>query len=246
MATTPPFIALGRGNGFPGCLNAVDVTTFDHWTTLGGFNNTSVGSPTAQQLSDSLTNAMKIFWMLHEVVGEATVSDGPYSATVNNLDVTNNLSPDFPQPKDRVCQVNEFGIIRATTASKTELDGDVSTPDIVFAQISWNFTFVRMFLGAEYIGIGISGTLVRVVADSVNASGSPSVSVSLFGSIESAPGSANIALVEVSDIPFVCRATASGGGTLNPNAAALTSSATGSSSGTASVSITSLEFFTVT
>ena len=67
MPTADSFTALGKGNGFPFCLPAVNVndspdgTPYEYWITLGGTKKGG-DSPTQAEIDLSLANAMKLFW----------------------------------------------------------------------------------------------------------------------------------------------------------------------------------------
>lgn len=89
MSVTQEFQAMGAGNGFPFCLPRVDVSDYGWWVTLGGFKKTDSGSPTPEQVSDSFTNAKKLFWDLYAVNGLAHGAqiDGG-SAVSDDLSVT--------------------------------------------------------------------------------------------------------------------------------------------------------------
>ncbi len=109
MPFADKFTALGRGNGFPTCLQKVDVSEYDYWVTLGGTQKGSSASESEKQLS--LANAMQIFWNLYGVNGTASTeytfeSNGgvPVSLVVNDANVfSSSVSSDFPAPVDRVC-----------------------------------------------------------------------------------------------------------------------------------------------
>ena len=100
MPTADKFVALGVGNGFPSCLYKTDVSNFDHWTTLSGFNKDSGGSPTDQQITESYILAMKLFWNVFEATAPSTASTAGNSAGVTSVDTS---SSTFDKPEDRVC-----------------------------------------------------------------------------------------------------------------------------------------------
>jgi hypothetical protein len=131
MPIAQKFKALGAGNGFPFCLNKIDVSDrgdgepFDYWVTLGGFKKTDEGSPSQAQIDLSLRNAMKLFWNINKLEGsvtdeEDTILVNPGDLTIANLDIdaedygsltvngsdfSNYPSSTF-EPKDRVCSQN--------------------------------------------------------------------------------------------------------------------------------------------
>lgn len=111
MPVATPFNALGAGNGFPFCLETIDVldrgdgNEYDYWVTLGGFKKTDTGSPTQSQIDTSLENAMKLFWNAHQINGLASL-DSSYNVT----SVTNSRNPNTTQlqPSQRVCLSSGF------------------------------------------------------------------------------------------------------------------------------------------
>ena len=103
MPTATSFTALGEGNGFPDCSVKIDVSSFDYWVTLGGFKQSDGGSPTENQINDSLINAMNLVWNCYSFSWTAT-SDGGETASFNNDD--NN---EFREPFENVCYGNFIG-----------------------------------------------------------------------------------------------------------------------------------------
>jgi len=108
MPTATKFEAEDVGNGFPFCLPKVDVSDrgdgdpYDYWITLGGFKKGDAGSPTAQQISDSLRAATKLFWNYNGHTAE-------FNSTVTvSIDIEQGEfafgTEDSPfAPRDRVC-----------------------------------------------------------------------------------------------------------------------------------------------
>ncbi len=111
MPTATPFKAIGKGNGFPFCLETVNVldrgdgNAYDHWVTLGGFKKTDTGSPTQSQIDISLQKAMALFWNAHQITGTASL-DSSY----NTASVTNSRNPNTTQlqPSQRICLSSGF------------------------------------------------------------------------------------------------------------------------------------------
>lgn len=58
---------------------AKDVSGFASWTTLGGFNKDSTGSPTQAQIDTSLINAAKLYFNFYQLAGTI----GGNSVTLN-------------------------------------------------------------------------------------------------------------------------------------------------------------------
>ena len=100
MPEAEKFTALGAGNGFPECLQRVDVSTYDHWMTLGGNRD---GVP-FDESKTGLTECMHFYWNIHAMMcdsfeqftsDETGVIRTDFSKTTDN--------PDYPKPKERVC-----------------------------------------------------------------------------------------------------------------------------------------------
>ena len=63
MPETTKFFSDGMGNGFPFCLKKENVSGYDYWTTLGGYNKDDADAliePTG--IAESLEKAMKLYW----------------------------------------------------------------------------------------------------------------------------------------------------------------------------------------
>jgi len=150
MPTATPFKAIGKGNGFPFCLETVDVldrgdgNPYDHWVTLGGFKKTDTGSPTQSQIDTSLQNAMKLFWNAHQITGTASL-DSSYNAPT----VTNSRNPNTTQlqPSKRVCLSSEFR--DDNTGSSTTLDGENFMQLLIIP--------VLLKSGNNFLGYGVRG-----------------------------------------------------------------------------------------
>mgnify|MGYP003652100818 CR=1 FL=1 len=120
MPTANTFTTLGAFNGFPGCVAKIDVSSYDKWTTLSGFNKDAAGTPTSAQVRDSHKLAVRLYWNLHQVT--AYTFDLALPAEVDNLivtgeDWTGGTVADAIQPRERMCSgsistytVEEIGI----------------------------------------------------------------------------------------------------------------------------------------
>ena len=148
MSLAESFNALGMGNGFPFCPATIDVVEFEaenddagiglitHWTTLGGYNKIAFdfGTPvTESQIELSLQNAMKLFWGLENVTGEAYHPSSGASVTA---------VPIATAPKDRVCL--------------SSVGGQVSdNPGPAVAVMTASIIIRRMVAGDTFLGYGI-------------------------------------------------------------------------------------------
>jgi len=148
MSEAESFNALGMGNGFPFCPDAIDVVEFEtenddegiglvtHWITLGGYRKADFDASTPvtdEQIELSFQNAMKLFWNLEKMVGEISYSPAP--AEVNELVFTE-------APKDRVCNA---------TVSKSDYYSDIGYNMGMVAAVY----IVRMVAGDTFLGYGI-------------------------------------------------------------------------------------------
>jgi len=161
MPTATSFTALGRGSGFPLCLEKVDVSGYDRWTTLGGVSKESP-SPTDAKISTSLVNAMKLYWNLYSLKGTCSVSGSnnveTISASVDEV-VANFNTVDGLKPNERVCVSGVPG----TEDFETDEDlGSLGNLHIAKAQLSIGieFEFMRFYDGEttdenNFIGYGL-------------------------------------------------------------------------------------------
>lgn len=87
MPEATPFAALGVGNGFPSCIDKVDMTQPTSSSTWS--------PPITNPLT--LNQVMSLYWNLYGIVGTASVT-GADEITQSDLNI-----PDTDAPKDRVC-----------------------------------------------------------------------------------------------------------------------------------------------
>jgi hypothetical protein len=219
MPTATPFTALGRGNGFPFCPVNLEVSVYDYWTTLGGFNHESGGTPLQAEIDLSLVNAMKLYWNFYG----ATLSVSAATAEVNNIDVSDDARA---EPSLRVC--GGFTIVtKSDEAGEAEFGFDV-----YFAEVQVVVNIFRYTLNGEFIGYGLNDFVIATALDVI---GGDSLSLSILGASNSS-SDFDFSLVTISGIPFLCAAFSSDA---NANAATISVSA-----GDSSASITSFDFYT--
>lgn len=210
----------GRGNGFRVCPVNWEVSGFDYWTTLGGFNHDSGGTPSQAEIDLSLANAMKLYWNFYG----ATLSVSADTAVVNNIDVRNDARA---EPSSRVCG----GL---SPVEKSDQKGEAEFGfDVYYADVKVVVSILRYTLSGEFIGYGLD-TLVTATAFDINTD--DSVALRLLG-FRNTRTAAEVSLVSVSDIPFLCAASA-GGDDADADPANLSASTS-----TLSASITSLDFY---
>jgi len=87
MPEATPFNALGAGNGFPSCIEKVDMTQPTSSFTWA--------PPITNPLT--LNQVMSLYWNLYGMVGTAAVT-GADEITQSDLNI-----PDTDEPQDRVC-----------------------------------------------------------------------------------------------------------------------------------------------
>ena len=155
MSEATPFKSDGMGNGFPFCLDAIDVVAFQaenddegygwitHWTTLGGYNKDAFDASTPvtdEQIELSLQNAMKLFWNLEKVTGEA--SHASSGASVTEMPVTSYPDGGDLAPKDRVCKEGIGGFVAYNLVGGG-------------AGMTASIGIIRMVAGDTFLGYGI-------------------------------------------------------------------------------------------
>lgn len=155
MPTATPFTAFGKGNGFPTCLDKVDVSIYDKWTTFGGYNSDGGGS---FNLDLDLQRAMPFYWNLYAFDIDASASSslgGSVSRSGDLILKDANTPPPYvqlPSPKDRQCSY--FNPIALEIGSDTGASYNLNVRTI---QIQ------RMYLGStsnenNFIGLGFGNT----------------------------------------------------------------------------------------
>tara|TARA_R110000803_G_C11979749_1_gene320610 strand:+ start:2055 stop:2774 length:720 start_codon:yes stop_codon:yes gene_type:complete len=238
MPTATPFTALGEGNGFPFCPARVDVDTFDYWTTFSGFNKNSTGSPSEQDIFDSLTLGMKLFWNLHEMSATAEVSF-PTGNDIADVILTAPQNTNPLKPSERICG-------NILTSSKASGSNRLT----IYIRIG------RMYLNGEFIGYGLDRSAERRPFSSRAISGGGVyANVYLGGYIQFyttpvAGREDDFAYVTLGGVSFVCIANAatSTDFSTSTDASGMTASClatSGSSAGDeAEVAITALDFYT--
>ena len=155
MSVATPFKSDGMGNGFPFCPTTIDVVAFDtentdydpdyitHWITLGGYSKDDFDASTPvtdAQIELSKQNAIKLFWNLEKVTGEA--SHASSGASVTEMPVTSSPDGGDLAPKDRVCLSSVGGQV-----------SDNSGPAI--ALMKAGIIIRRMVAGDTFLGYGI-------------------------------------------------------------------------------------------
>ena len=104
-----PFQVLGTGNGFHKCVEKVDVSVYQHWTTFSGFNKTTGGVPTAQSIGESRQAAINMYWNLHRVTVDTDNVAFQTTEIIVNGEYTDEFTTPTPEPvkpKDRNCRGN--------------------------------------------------------------------------------------------------------------------------------------------
>lgn len=164
MPTATPFKALGAGNGFTSCLQKVDVSGYDRWTTLGGVSKESP-TPTNAKIAKSLDNAMKLYWNLYSLKGTCSVSgtDADGSTISSSVDevVADFIDEDevkHSKPHERVSHPGVLSTEDFKYDGKSSLGG-LFEADVQLS-IGIEFEFMRFYNGAttdenNFIGYGL-------------------------------------------------------------------------------------------
>jgi len=209
MPTATSFTALGEGNGFPDCSVKIDVSSFDYWVTLGGFKQSDGGSPTENQINDSLINAMNLVWNCYSFSWTAT-SDGGETASFDN-DANN----EFREPFENVCYGNFIGSGLNDEARTTLPNGN----NVLVAVVNFSsIAKIQRFYNGDstdednFVGYGIRALgshVFKGIANggfSVNNFSLGSREAYYFGVVdEGRTGLYDFSYVEVSGIHFVLR-----------------------------------------
>lgn len=232
MPVATSFTALGTGNGFPYCLIKSDISSFDHWVTLGGYKKTDAGGVTQEQIHNSFVTAMNLYWntyALHLDVGMSGADSGSVKSYSNNiLEVgANNLLP--AEPFQRVCEDDIEGgsFIGGGISGDPSVDPDANQAGF-FTVRSGGFTinihryyngdrnnednFIGYGLGAEFIKFHLRG-----VSDLPGGGGGGFIRASAVYSLDSItpsittiiPDDAAVGYTTISGVPFVYASFAS-------------------------------------
>jgi len=214
------FQFIGGGEGFPGCVDNVDVSDYEY-VTCGGVTGDSA---TEEQINLSRINAMKIYWNLKTATLTSSVgSEVSIDADDDHLDY-----PDFDdeyglgllpfEPFKRTC----YG---AWLAFKESEDGYVS--------IGVDPQVIRMYNGDNFIGYGFDGFLTSTT----QATGFIwNFNISSYGQ----SASSYIEEVSVDDIPFLGLASNPGGPLASYDISGLTATRAGSES----LTFSDIDFYT--
>ena len=244
MPTATSFTALGRGNGFNQCLSKRNVESYDYWTTLSGWNKNNTpatAAAKAQSIADSHALAMSMYWNLYQVTGSATAIYNADAVSVSAVTVGRYYNPPNSsnltaiEPKDRTCISS--GLFSQETDKSTGIES--------YIRSNTNpARFSKLYDGdetdeANFVGYGLWGEIISVGA--VIGVGSAFVRLKDTANNNTST-SFDFDYVSLNGVSFVCEAYGD-----TPNAAALTSSRSGSSgsnSWSVSASISSLAFWT--
>ena len=209
MPIATSFAALGKGNGFPSCLDKLDVSPYDYWITLGGFKESDGGSPTTTQINNSLINAMKLVWNCYSFSWTATSNAGEIAS------FDNDANNEFREPFENVCHGNFIGSGLDDQARNSD---DQLAARVEFSSIA---KIHRFYNGDEtnennFIGYGIKAggsPTFKGFAAKFNASGfsTGNIQAQYFGFVdEGRAGLYNFSYVEISGISFVLRERTTG------------------------------------
>ena len=160
MPTADSFTALGMGNGFPFCPTKLDVTATDSggydvwpmWSTIDGYNKSTVAARTAAGIIESKRLAMLYIWNTYQLTGSVTVG----SDSLLNVNSEDDTQSGYPlTPKSRVCINGNDGFGQGIEAE--DADGypiaslDLSAPLNVTAMYNGSTSSESNFIG---YGIG--------------------------------------------------------------------------------------------
>jgi hypothetical protein len=243
MPQATPFMALGAGNGFPMPLTKRDVSDFDYWTTLSGFNKNNSGKPTKSEIAKSINSAINLFWNAYQANFNIFAEHAPPDVPISSVEATSAFATDIfgnsVFPKNRSCK------------SIMLFSGDGDSDGLARYGYSGRLLPQRMYKGDtsdedNFVGLGIDRFLnFAARAPSVVAA----LEVGSFLNDSNFPrNSVSIQYAELNGISFVSKAGASGltGSTLSTSqfSASASSGPDLGFYGTATVSLSGLEFYT--
>jgi len=241
MPTAIPFTALGTGNGFPYCLIKSDISSFDHWVTLGGYKKTDAGGVTQEQIHNSFVTAMNLYWntyALHLDVGMSGTESGSVKSYSNNILKVgaNNLKP--AEPFQRVCEDDIEGgsFIGGGISGDPSVDPEANQAGFFTVQSGgFNINIHRYYDGDRnnednFIGYGLGTEFIkfelRGVSDYPGGSGGGEIRANALYSLDSITPSitsnlsddAAVGYTTISGVPFVYAsfATAASGAPADP------------------------------
>lgn len=208
MADVEPFGTFGVGNGFPACFGKQDVSSLTHWSTLGGYKKTDVGDPpTDAEITLSLINAMKVFWVLKGCNGMAFASTSDTTVSVSSGGVGDSTyeSPDpAGPPVSRSCfPTNQWNAEKSDSVIRGTGPNQTTSATIGVASDE----VVKMYNGSEsdetkFVGYGIRSVAHVVAYDSWVFSDPLHAKVQLGSFSFESPYSASY--TTIAGIPLIC------------------------------------------
>jgi len=165
MPIAEKFKALGAGNGFPFCLEKVDVSIYDNWITLGGVSS---GTATQQQINESLKNAIKLYWNLYSGTGSFATSvgaaSGNYSVSEQGVEIILKNNEEALQPSKRVYRGTDDNSLYRLVSQINQSDEPLDSPIACygFLRLGSDYKFiVRMYNGStedesNFVGYGVN------------------------------------------------------------------------------------------
>ena len=168
MPTATPFKALGLANGFPFCLHKIDVSSSQDYITLGGTRKGA--APTDAEKDFSLTNAMNIYWNLHQISVSASATtfhgydDGYYNGSSDANWSAAQPQPFNTQPKERMTNHSYSAIARHGGINGSIDLGSAGYPNSSIGEVSssggTNVFLIAMYNGAvtnynNFVGYGL-------------------------------------------------------------------------------------------
>ena len=141
MPEADKFTALGAGNGFPECLQRVDVSKYDHWVTLGGNRDWQL----FDESKTGLTECMNFYWNIHAMLCDSSEEFwSEDSGTIINIYTKTNENPDNPEPKERVC---------GQELTDLSMNGDAMDFSRLDPFSDW---IMAMYNGDDFVGYGVN------------------------------------------------------------------------------------------
>jgi hypothetical protein len=254
MPVAVKFKSRGTGNGFPECVDKLDVSSYDYWTTFSGWSEASEPVDDAAKTTsifESRDLAMKMFWNMYALNADAESNWDSESSfiTESHINVNGGNATETscvtcydgadgsysnPEPIDRVCSGGFRARLR-TRGSGAAFDNQVY---LAF----WPRDIWRMYDGDENNEANFVGYGARFFVGEVSGNPGGLLSKLTLQGCADDPGfiTHEVGYCEISGFHLVCVAQ----GTTSRDPTVPSASSDSGSGFSSSVTINSFEFFT--
>lgn len=232
-------------------LARIDVSGYDDWTTLSGFNKNSVGSPTESQINESKRLAYKLYLLYYGLSCVALSEDTRYpTLTIIDTNVVDDPIGGGPIgiPQERIVGSAPWNNIIRTFVG----NGDITTSLSIATDTIYPKRLYNGSTNDESLFLGYGGFESYVNAGNNGAGNARLLLNSLILNKESSTATLkyDYAYVTLNDMHLICESRAAGSGTLTATASSFYAEAENISTSpvyTAKVSatISAIDFYTL-